>query len=267
MTSPLPPMGQDPSIVRGQQLRAAFTPQAQAIRADVSLDELAACEKVILLWSGINDELATLYQDLQSRRQARLNYLETIVPVGPNIPAGTSPADTVVLNAAFRTALAEARNAVSDFGRDVSGGGNITPLANSSAGTLAAMLTDAEKFDDDNLRRAVLTAALEQGRTDIVQTWTDKMGVTDQLAELADLRRAIAGEGIAGQWNFTVFEPLPEPDECDQLPRLIAARNAATEARVQMAVKARNASSSYYPNVPPVPTTAPYAPGQGTGGF
>lgn len=228
MSAPLPPMGQDPSVLAGQQVRADFTTNGQAIRQNVSLNDLQVAEQIVALWESSNTKLASQYEDLQSRRRARLAALDTVVPLGPAIPANASPADAAVLQQAFRAALAQARGALPASASPAAGTVSRIGLDTDS---LDGMLADAERFDDDNLRRAVLTAAHEAGFMGIVRRWTDLMGVTDQLEEFVELQQAIAGGGIYGSWNYTTFAPIPAPDEVANLPRLQAAQEAATRAR------------------------------------
>lgn len=230
-TKPMPVMGEDPSVTAGQQVRADFTDQAQKLRQDQRLTDLQAAEQITQLWSSSNASLAKLYEDLQSRRRARLAALDSIVPLGPNVPAGASPADAAVLQQAFRSALAQARAAMP--ASSTSGGGNLSRLGPVDTDTLDGMLADAERFDDDNLRRAVLTAAYEGGYMGIVRRWSDLMGVTAQLDEYTELQDALAGQGIWGQWNYTTFAPLPAPDEVANLPRLQAAQEVTARVRAQ----------------------------------
>jgi hypothetical protein len=230
-TKPLPPPNEDPSIVKGQQLRAEFTPTVQRTRTDSRLSNLQVAEQVAAFWETTNTQLAALFRNLQARRQARIATLETVVPLGPAIPAGSTAADTVVLQQAFRAALAEARAAMPTSPHEPT----IAPLSKVT-NTLDAMLADAEKFDDDNLRRAVLTAAYEAGRMDIVRRWTDLMGVTKQLDEFYELQRAVAGEGIAASWNMVAFEPVRQPPEVAELSRLRAAEEGAAATRARLAV-------------------------------
>lgn len=234
---PLPPMGQDPSIVEGQEVRAQFLALVPSIRQNQSLNNLAAAEQITAEWNKTNEKLGELFQDLQRRRQARLDALETTVPLGPAIPAGASAADSAVLHQAFRSALSEARNAVP---AQPAGGGNVGPLSvgSTQTKTLDGMLADAEKFDDDNLRRAVLTAAFEGGHMQLVRKWTDLMGASGQLDEYHELRRAIEGQGTAGGWNFTVFRALPAPPEVAQLSQLRAAEEAESLTRAQASAAA-----------------------------
>jgi hypothetical protein len=213
MTTPLPPMAKDPAITGGAQVRRAFTAQAAKIRGDSNLSDIAKAQGISDLWDASNAELARLYQDLQSRRRARLAVLEKLVPVGPNIPADASPADATVLRQAFRAALTEARDASPD--RKIE------------------LLADAEKFDDDNLRRAVITAAFEQSQTQVLQRWTDSMGLTDRLDEMFELQKALIGRGFSNLYVTQALSKIPQPDEASALPSLIAARDAAARASVQ----------------------------------
>jgi hypothetical protein len=226
MSAPMAQMGEDPSVREGQQVREQFTASAQAIRQNASLTDLQVAEKVVETWTSCNAQLARLYDDLQSRRRARLADLEKTVPLGPAIPADASQADVAVLQQAFRTALAQARAAAPSQAGDPS----LPPIQTDHA-TLDAMLADAERFDDDNLRRAVLTASYEGGYMSLVRNWTDMKGLTAQLDEFAELQQAIAGLGIYGQWNFTTFSPIPAPSEVAALPGLQRAHEAAARVR------------------------------------
>lgn len=239
-TQPLPPMGQDPSILAGQQTRGTYTANAQDIRRSPSLSDMQAAEQIVALWNAANDTLSSLFEDLQARRQARIDELSTIVPLGPNVPADASAADAAVIQQSFRAALAEARAALPSTPND----GNITPIRQD--GTLDAMLADAEKFNDDTLRRAVLTAAYENGHMNLVRRWTDLMGVTSEIAELGELQEAHAGQGMAGQWNYTVFQPLPTPSELGDLERMRAAEQAAADARVLRTVNGTAPQRAFY---------------------
>lgn len=232
---PLPPIAQDPSIVRGQQIKAAFTPSIQNVRKNRSLDQLAVAEEITRIWETSNAELAKLYTDLQNRRQARIQVLETLVPLGPAIPAGASAADTALLQQTFRAALAEARDAAAkSTSENVTIANQTTPGLPSlrpTATSLQAMLADAEKFNDDNLRRAVLTAAWEAGEMSIVRAWTDQMGVTGKLDEFGELLAAVEGRGLAGSWNFTALSQIPAPSEVSQLDNLRKRAGDANERR------------------------------------
>ncbi|HWK92625.1 MAG TPA: hypothetical protein VNR17_10245, partial [Luteimicrobium sp.] len=112
---------------------------------------------------------------------------------------------------AFRSALTQARDATD----------------------LSALLADAERFDDDTLRRAVLTVAVDDGQLGLVRRWTDRAGVTDQFEELVALREALAGRGMSALWDHKIFTPLGRPREAFDLPALEAADQASRQARAQ----------------------------------
>lgn len=226
MTKPLPPIVDDPAVVAGFETKSKFTADSQQVRGDFTIVDLVKAQRIDAIWEAANKRLTDLYADLQSRRQARIDQLETIVPVGPNIPANASSADTALLQQVFRTALAQARDALP---AEISGGGNITPI-NTSKTTLDGMLADAEKFDDDTLRRAVLTAAFENGHLGLIKSWTDMNGLTEQLDELRDLLNAIAGHGSDNLWVVQALGLIAKPSEVFNIPNLIAAQEAAVQA-------------------------------------
>lgn len=232
-TKPLPPTAQDPAIIEGQQIKAGFVPAAQAIRMNRSLDELESAQQVVDLWNRTNERLAELFNDLTARRQARLADLESTVPLGPPITAKMSDADKALMQQAFRAALAEARSApAEERGREP---GSIPLVQDRSAKrTLAGMLADAERFDDDIFRRAVLTAAFEDGDMRVVRSYTDMHGLTGQLQEYYDLQNALAGVGTDGSWNYVAFALIRPPHEVAELPRLIEARQAARDAAIRL---------------------------------
>lgn len=240
-TKPLPPTAQDPTILEAQQIKANFVPNAQAIRSRLDIDEVQSAQNVVDLWTASNERLAALYNDLTARRQARLDDIEKLVPLGPPVDPTASPADAAVLQQAFRAALTEARNAPVVSGARNDPSSNVRPLnSNASRGTLSGMLADAEAFDDDILRRAVLTAAMENDQRGIVDAYAEMHGFADQLEEFGDLQRALEGYGIEGQWTFIAFGLIPAPPEVDALPRLIAARQAARAASIAASAGYRN---------------------------
>ncbi|MCU1669504.1 MAG: hypothetical protein JWP40_2431 [Blastococcus sp.] len=209
MTQPMPPIQQDPALLKAQQAHDDFDTQAQAIREDFNLSDLAIAEKLSTLWESSNKTIAAAYQDLQRRREARLDQLQAAVPIGPNLPDDLSPADRAVLMQAFRSALVEAREASTD--------------------DLRPMFDDAEMFDDDIVRRAVLTALVERSRLDVVRAWwADSNGVSDQLDELVSLQ---SGNGVWALKVSNAFAPIPKPAEVWDLPLRQAARDAAQAAR------------------------------------
>jgi transcription elongation GreA/GreB family factor len=213
---------EDPSMVEGQRLRAEYTTQSQAVRGDFYITDLAKAQQLTDLWESTNQRLAALYIDMQARRQARIDELEKIVPLGPGIAEGTSPADATVLHQAFRAALDEATDASPDERR--------------------TMMQDAERFNDDTLRRAVLTAASDVSDVKLIKHWVSLHGNAAQYDELFELRNVIAGNSI---WNLKIVQTLgaiPKPQEAWNLQGLEAARELSTREA------SRRSTSTYYPS-------------------
>lgn len=211
MTKPLPPIQNDPAFLQAQALHQAFDDEAQSVRQDPMLSDLAVAQKIVALWKTANAEIAKAAQDLQRRRTARMDELEMAVPVGPGIAADVSPADRAVLMQAWRVSLTAAREATTD--------------------ELRPMWVDAQKFDDELQRRAVLTTLGERGRMDLVrQWWADSNGVSDQLDELFEMR---SGFGVWALKVTQAFAQIPKPSEAYDLPDLEAASAALTAARVR----------------------------------
>lgn len=89
--------------------------------------------------------------DLLSRAE-----LEAHVPIGPGVTVETSPADRAVLTTSFRHAYASAKQAGPEMRRQ--------------------LLREAERFDDDAMRRAVLTVCMDEGLFDICREWLETYG-------------------------------------------------------------------------------------------
>jgi hypothetical protein len=218
-SEPLPHISADPAFLAGNQLHADFEMQAEAIRTNPDLSEVAKAEAVASLWEATNHELGSHWQNLQQRRTERAQELNSLLPVGPAIPADASPADTAIIHQTFRSALAEARKA-DDEG-------------------LKAMLADAEKFNDDTMRRAVLTAAIEDGRGNLVKAWTDRKGLTEQMNELHDIQSG--GPVLWGLKTAQAFKPIAKPQEVWNLPKLRADRDAAARDAARATEQKRRA--------------------------
>ncbi|MGW0630150.1 hypothetical protein [Streptomyces sp. NPDC002758] len=199
---PVPHANDDPDHLAARASKATFTDAAQAVRENPNISGRAKAEQIAALYGAHVRETADAYQRLTDRRRARLEYLEGLVPVGPGIPADTSPADRAVLMQAFRTAW----DKVQDTDRD----------------GRARLLAEAERFDDGAMRRAVLTYAIDNAETPTIRDWTalhlDQMGYLD---EVGGLREALAGRGTDHLWDMQDFKPLPKPQEAYQW-RLIA---------------------------------------------
>ena len=80
MTSPLPPVPEDPAFLEGQQVKATFAEQSQQIREDFGITDVAKAEQITAAWEAANATLAGLWRDLQARREARIDELETLIP-------------------------------------------------------------------------------------------------------------------------------------------------------------------------------------------
>ncbi len=230
---PFPGAGQDTWTLQAMQIRADFEATCKATRMDVRLSDLAVAQTITTAWNTANEQISALWQQLQTARRARIAVLERTVPIGPNIPADASPADAAVMQQAFRVALEKARAAADVPDTYESPTLSSTSRAGYDPNTLSGMLLDAEKFDDDTLRRAVLTAAVDAGRGQVVRWWTDKMGISGQLDELARLQSAVASSGFDGMWDHKAFDRLPKPQEVDELVRLEQGIEASTAARIQ----------------------------------
>ncbi|NJP28068.1 hypothetical protein FLW53_28480 [Microbispora sp. SCL1-1] len=200
---PLPHPNEDPDNLAARQSKADFTAAAKAARENFRLSDLAKAEEIAAAYDTHVKETAAAYERLIARRRARAEYLESLLPIGPGIPKGTSPADAAVLMTAFRTAFATAKEASHEERR--------------------GLLAEAERFGDDAMRRAVLTAALDQGQMDLIKSWTalhsDK---ADLLDELRALREALANWGSLHLWDSQDFRPLQKPTEAVNLPMLQA---------------------------------------------
>jgi hypothetical protein len=207
----LPAIPEDPSYVKGEQVQASFVKQAQAIRSDPGLSDLAKAQQVIALWESSNAALAAAWQDLQTRRQTRLEELQSVVPVGPEpIPAGTTPADSAILMQSWRSLLAQAQAA--------------TPAE------LGKLFGESQRFGDTALERAVLTVAAagsQPGDLDLVKQWASLHGHTDELAELFGLYRDVNGTGLWSAKLGYVLGQIKKPAEVSALPSLTAAATKA----------------------------------------
>jgi hypothetical protein len=214
---PLPLIPEDPSYVKGEQVQATFIKQVQAIRADPGLSDLGKAEKITALWETSNATLTGLWQDLQARREARVKELQATVPIGPDIPAGTTPADEAVLMQSWRSVLAQAQGADST--------------------ALQKMFAESQRFSDDVLMRAVLTVAADGSHPDdfdIVRRWAEMNGATAGLEELTRIYKEMNGTAL---WSVKLglsLGQIKKPQEAWNLPTLTAAAaRAASLAQSQ----------------------------------
>jgi hypothetical protein len=200
MAAPMPPINQDPAIIRGYALRQAFDLECTPILADTTLSDIGMAQKIANLHAVVTTEVAAARENYKNRRNARMAELAQVVPIGPDVPPAASPADKAVLMQAWRTTLAEAREC--------------------DGPARFQMLAEAERFDDDTVRRAVLTAASDNGEVGIINQWAStRPECAAQLRELLALRAASVNDGLISR---QAFGPIPEPTEMANLPTLLA---------------------------------------------
>lgn len=193
----------DADHLAARQARAQFAQQVAAIRTDPMLSNLAKARALAEAHQQHASANAAAYGHLTSRRQARLNYLAGLVPNGPDIPEGTSPADRAVLLTAYRAAAAALRDAPNRQARE-------------------SLLAEAAKYGDDIMQRAALTYAAEHGDAKTVDAWVEQThGVRNFAAEVGQLRGAIDGTGRV-PFDFQDFHAERAPKEVAQLPALEA---------------------------------------------
>lgn len=228
---PLPHPNEDPDHLAARQSKADLAATVKAAREDYRLSDLARAEQISAAYERHVQEVRAAYERIVTRQRARLEYLESLLPVGPGIAAGTSPADAAVLMAAFRGAFATAQEASRDKRR--------------------ALLAEAERFGDDMMRRAVMTAALDEGQMDIVKSWTElHLDKADLLEELQELRRTVAGISTAALFAGQDFKPMPKPLEAHDLPILqasVAAGVLPAERTLRPGVVGRQGPASRRP--------------------
>ncbi|MFD1659998.1 hypothetical protein ACFSL4_17795 [Streptomyces caeni] len=204
---PLPHPNSDPDHLAARTSKETFTNAARAVRENPNISNRLKAQQITALYDTHVKETADAYQRLTDRRRARLEYLEGLVPIGPGIPEGTSPADKAVLMEAFRSAWDKVKE-TSRQGR-------------------AELLAEAERFDDDAMRRAVLTYALDHAELWTIRDWTAMhLDKQDYLNEVAELRDALAGRGTNRAWDRQDFTPLPKPQEAYDWPLIEGDPNA-----------------------------------------
>jgi hypothetical protein len=193
----LPAIKDDPSIVAGHAVKAAFTAKVTALRANVDQSESWKARQIAAAWAEATAELARRRADFDGRRQARWDAVQAQIPTGPDIPADTGPADRAVLLAAFQGAVDRARMA--------------------DATELGRMYSDARRFGDDLTERAIGVVALGEGRGTMAGHYTaNHPEIAAAVAELDELR-APTGRGFITQaLGLGPLGQFPEPPEVAQ---------------------------------------------------
>lgn len=176
MTSPLPDFREDPAVIRALGLKAAHADLTTAIRDDPDRSESARARDLEATDATVNADLDAAAGDLQQRRTARHTALERRLPLGPEVPDDSSPADAAVLHQLHRAAVGRAEGM-------------------SSADRLTA-LRRAVRDGDTVQERALTAVALEDGDHAtlgaIAQARPDSH-LAATLSELSHLRRTLTG--------------------------------------------------------------------------
>lgn len=212
---PLPDLREDPDFLQAGQAKQMYVDAVAAANADPALTDVYRAAAIVKAWNTCLAELARLRNDLDARRQARADQIGRGLPLGPGIPPGTSPADATVLRAAFTSALERARNSSEDDRR--------------------SQLADAERFGDDAVRRAVLTACLDDSQWNTVNRWAEEHdpAASALIVEWKKLTGLIAGwtGDMDVRFEQLQFSPPSRPIEVFDLPGLVAAHNNNVQAR------------------------------------
>jgi hypothetical protein len=205
----LPPLREDPNYLRAEEARQAYVAAVVAANSDPALTDVYRAAAIVKAWTACVAELGRLRADLDTRRTARMEWIGRTLPLGPGIPPGTSPADATVLRAAFNAAYERARKSSEDERR--------------------LQLADAERFDDDAARRAVLTACLDDSQWNTVNRWAAAHNpaagaLIEEFQALGQLVTGYTGNSDT-RFEQMQFAPPAPPAEVDQLPRLVNAHN------------------------------------------
>ncbi|WP_405359800.1 hypothetical protein OG535_13290 [Kitasatospora sp. NBC_00085] len=206
----MPTQDQDPDVNSAREAQQQYLTALQRTRSDYRLSDLAKAEAIDAAYTAYLGALQAAWDRLQERRRKRLEYLEGLVPVGPGIADGTSPADRTVLMTAFRTAYDRA-------------------LDTNLAGR-ARMLADAERFDDDAVRRGTLTAVVDLSEINTLRAWSEHhLTTAAYLPEVGELREAIALRSTRADHRVAqqAFQAARVPEEVRALPRLQRLAEAA----------------------------------------
>lgn len=197
--APLPHPNEDADHLAARTSKETFVAKAGPIRGNPDASARFKAQQVSNLYDVHLREMSEAYERLTGRRRDRLAYLEGLVPVGPGIPEGTSPADKSTLMQAFRAAWEKVQQTDSK-GR-------------------ARLLAEAERFDDDEMRRAVLTFAVDHSEEAILRSWTEQhVDQEGYLPEIRQVREAISGRGPYRGFERQDFTPLPKPQEAYDWP-------------------------------------------------
>jgi hypothetical protein len=207
LPQPLPPTRDDPALAAARELNTGYAERAEQIRTDPNLSDLERAEQLDQAHRDLDAALLHHWKDLQARRAGRLQVIEAMaLPLGDPGPdvAAASPADKVVLVAAFRDAYQRAKTA--------------------NRADRRQMIDDAQRWGDHLTVRAALTAADHLGDQDTVRDWVrlHRPHLTPIINERLDLRTKLAGHDLSQDQARTrqAFQMPQPPRERTDLPRL-----------------------------------------------
>jgi hypothetical protein len=80
---PMPHPNDDPDFQAARTARQTFEETADRVRQDFNLSDLAKAERITAAWDTYKAALDNAYKHLITRRRARLEHLESLIPVGP----------------------------------------------------------------------------------------------------------------------------------------------------------------------------------------
>lgn len=212
MTTPLPPVKDDPAIQAGRTIQAAYPLALGQARALTNVTDIDRARTINRIWRQTITDLVSAAADLHQRRTDRLAALEEQLPVGTGIPNTTTPADKAVLMTAWNNAIAAAREATEE--------------------QREAMIRDAQRFGDTTTLRATLTVAVDESQWNVINRWA---GANDPdtktlFEEWQTLRTTIAGNSWDSLWEAQALGLPPQPEESKQLRNLVTTHNAGVQA-------------------------------------
>lgn len=186
---------EDPDHLAARQARLDFAGRVQEIRDSRVWSDEHKAEQIAALYEQHVKEISDAYGRVTERRQARLDYLNGLVPSGPGIPDDASPADRAFLVQAFRSNLEQATNA--------------------PRGDLPQLLAEAERYGDDSMQRAVLQHASDSGNTRLINDWVARThNVPGYSEERGQLHNAVnRGPGSWSGWDYKDFQTPAAPPE------------------------------------------------------
>lgn len=213
-TQTLPAIQDDPAFQAAQKIRGDYLATLESVRRDPMRSDLNKARTIANAYEDAVAGVRAQRQNLHDRRAALVQELKKGLPLGPGLDAGVSAADRAVLVTAFRAAVAEVRG---------------TPDTK-----LPGLLSDAVRFGDDTMRRAVLTVVFEEGRSlalgHLVQVDPGLAPIVEELAAVA--AQANGQDAMTVFWERTAFAPISEPVEVTNLAAI--ERAAALAAARQL---------------------------------